>query len=164
MIFALASIVVSILGYVFIYRQTLAKANNYFNAKLEVEAENTKEQYENELVSIHSSSENDRMKLKSALVSEDRIVDFIEKLESIGVDSKTVVDVSSIDSNKDKVVAKISVKGSWSGVMTALMLLENLPFATSISDIRLDTIGALSGESSSGTWNLYMNIEALTIQ
>ena len=91
---------------------------------------------------------------------------FIERVEKVGEDSKTELELSSIESLEGEVKAKIEVKGSWSGIMSALMLIENLPFSILINNVHINAPSDLSsdegGVGAAKIWTLRMDIEALT--
>ena len=95
----------------------------------------------------------------------------IEMVEKIGEYSNTDLELSTISNDKDSIKAKVNAKGSWAGVMKALILLENLQVSSSISNISLNTSLGLdggvlkSGEKKStnqNIWNLSLDIQALT--
>lgn len=165
-LFALCSIVASSLGYVLIYRQTVVQAEHSAAAALEVANESVKKQHEQELVGVHKATTEERAKLASFFVPEDAAVDFIERIEKVGTDSQTELELSSIVNEGDKIKAKIDVQGTWSSVMNALMLLENMSLGISLNNIRLDTSGDLASQdkkpAKGHAWHLTLNVEALT--
>lgn len=161
-VFALATTSLVFMGYVFIYKNTIKQAEYYINATKEVESQNNKKQYEKKLLGIFDISVNKRQKIESLLVHEDKVVNFIEEVETVGVNSKTALELSSIENSDGKIKAKVEVKGSWANVITALMLLENLPFGSSIGNIAL-----MVGDTTTvknPLWGLSLDIEALTIK
>lgn len=161
-LFSLASVIFSLFVYVFIYKKTTMQADHYVLSSKEVENEDEKRKSERELVKRFNSTTESRSKLKSFFIVGDKVVDFIEQVEKIGDYSKTDLELSSISNSPGIVKAKVSVKGSWSGVMTALSLLENLPLSANLKNIRLD----VSGDQAKGqhVWNLGLEIEVLAIQ
>lgn len=164
--FALCSIVAASFGYFLIYRQTVAQAGHSATAALEVANESIKKQHEQELVGIHKETTDERAKIALYFIPEDAAVDFIEKIEKVGTDSQTELELSTIISAEDKIKAKIVTRGTWSGVMNALMLLENMPLGIILSNVRLDTSGDLESSDKKSTrahsWQLTLDVEALT--
>lgn len=161
-IFALASMVVSIYGYFFVYKETVKQAENYIHTSKELEDEDNKERGEKELIRIYDSSKESRTKLMSFLVNENKVVDFIETVEGVGDDSGTKIELSAINKDTEKIKARVDAKGSWTGIMRALVLLENLPFSATIRNVRIDTLNDLG--KGAHAWNLSLEIEVLTIK
>lgn len=165
-LFALCSIVAASLGYVLVYRQVVIRAENSASVALEASNENLKKQHEQDLVGMHSATTDERIKLASFFVPEDSPVEFLEKIEKIGTDSQTDLEISSITTDEAGIRAKVELQGTWSGIMNSLMLLENMQLGISLNDIRLDTSGDLASQDKKLTkvhvWRLTMNIEALT--
>src|SRR3989344_1049430 len=160
MIFALASIAFSILAYVFIYKRAIKQAEYYVIATREVESEKNRDKYEEDIMKIFELSKEDRVKVETFIARDDRIVDFIEKVEEIGAISKTTLMLSSISKEEGKIKAKVNVTGSWGGVMSALMLMENMGLQASLSNASLNSLG----NTSSTSWDLSLDIEAPTIK
>ncbi|MDO8430677.1 MAG: hypothetical protein Q7S72_01660 [Candidatus Taylorbacteria bacterium] len=161
-ILAIASIATTIYGYIFIYRKTITQAEHYVHANKEFENEDIKKQSGEELLKIYNSSKESRARLKTFFVDSDKIVDFIEMVENVGVGSNTKLEISSITNDENKVVAKIGARGSWSGVITTLSLLENLPLSVSLSNIKLNTTS--DSDKEAHEWNLSLDIEAIIIK
>ena len=80
-------------------------------------------------------------------------VGFIEKIEAIAKRSKLDFEIESIsqskpaaDSIKEDLTLRISIAGSWQGVMGFVNGLETLPFGVSIISVRIDS-------TESGIWD-----------
>lgn len=159
-IFALLSIAAALFSYFFIYNKTLAQVINYVNVNEEVENEDSRKKSEEELLSLYESSKESRTKVMDFFVQEDKIVDFIEKVESIGDSSKTKLEISSISNDNKSLKAKIEVEGGWVNVMTAFALIENLPISLSINNVRIRSTDG-GGKKPAKIWNLELDIEAL---
>lgn len=159
-IFAIVSIAVVSMAYFLIRRQTIVQAIHYVNASKELANEDIIKQKEQELKKIHDDTEEQRSGLSSRLIKEDKAVTFIEMVEKVGTESNTKLELGSITSSAGLLKANINVIGSWANVMTALTLLENLPFSSVISDVDLGT-SAVSGKEAK-VWSLNLSIEALT--
>lgn len=157
---SIVSVILSLFVYVFIYKKTTMQADHYVLSSKEVENEDEKRKNERELVKRFNSTTESRSKLKSFFVEGDKVVDFIEQVERIGDYSKTDLELSSISNSQGMVKAKVNVQGGWPGVMTALTLLENLPFSVNLKNVRLDVSGDQAKQHS---WTLTLDIEALTI-
>ncbi len=156
-IFALCAFVFSAIGYFFMYRTIVSQAQSSSKVITEINAENGRKQQESDLTKIYYDTITDRTRISSFFIHEDKVVDFIQKMEKIGTDSGTELDLSSISSDGGYVKAHVSDRGSWSNLMRALVLIENLPYSLTISNVRLDSSG-------DHKWNLTLNIEEPTIK
>ncbi|MEK7463706.1 MAG: hypothetical protein AAB610_01120 [Patescibacteria group bacterium] len=166
-LFALCTVICASFGYAFLYKKTVVQAEHYISAANEVANESIKKQNEQELTDIHKDTSVSREKLSSFFIPEETAVDFIERIEKVGVDSLTELEISAITNEESHIKAKVDIDGSWPGVMNALMLMENLPLGTTLDDIRLYTSGDLesSGKKKAASghiWHLSLTIEALT--
>lgn len=142
------------------------QAEHYINATYEVANESVKRQNEQKLTDIHKDTLDNREMLSSFFIPQETAVDFIERIEKVGTDSLTELEISSIVSDEGHIKAKVDIDGSWSGIMNALMLIENLPLGVMLDGIRLYTSGDLENSNkkitSGRTWHLSLTIEALT--
>lgn len=171
MISAVICLCISAYGYLFIYNKSLEQARSYTRITQEVNSEDGKKKYEQELFTMYETSKSSRDKIASFIINNDGIVNFIEMIEKIGESTNTDLELSSINNEKDHIKAKINVKGSWSNVMRALILIENIPLSASISNISLVTSLGLDKSvlktnekipaNNSNIWNLSMDIESL---
>lgn len=161
-LFAIISIFASSFAYYFIYNKTLELAHSYVRDMGDVNSEGDKHQKEQELVRVYESTKESRLKISTFLIHEDKIVNFIETVENIGDSSNTKTEISSINNGDGVVKAKVTSSGSWSGVMTALSLIENLPFSVVIKNVRLSAMSGLDKKGSG--WELSLDIEAVSIK
>lgn len=169
--FALVTIVVAVFGYLFIYNQTIKQADHYVVANHELIAEDARKQNEQDLIKIYNSTKETRNTLTTLLIHEDKVVDFIEMVEKVGVDSNTDTELTSIVNVGSTIKAKINSKGSWSNVMKSLVLIENLPINISLSNVRLNASVAPEKVSEKNPkqqavsyWELLLDVEAITIK
>lgn len=159
-ILSIATIILVILSYIFMYNKTTEQARNYIDTVKKVEDENSRKQSEQDLIKMHDETESDRSKIHSFIIQEDKVVDFIETIEKIGDNSDTKIELSAIAKDDMSIKAKVTATGSWSNIMTALMLIENIPLSVSLNDIRLySTETSAKGVK---TWNLGLDIQVLT--
>lgn len=175
---ALLSIVASSLTFYFLYKRTVAQAMRYDEINNEINSEDGRKKYEQELLKNYDRTKSDREKLLTYMVKEDEIVSLIESVERIGEYSKTELELSSISKgNKNNIKSRVNVKGEWSSVIRSLILMENLPFVLSINNISLATSGNLESSISKGDlkaakvntsgsniWSLSFDIEILTVK
>ena len=159
-IFSVATLIMACVGYYVLYRNIIIQAENSSKVSGDASVENEKKQDEQLLVKAHSETVTERAKLKSFFVYEDNIVEFIERVEKVGLESGTDLELSAIDTKEDHVTAHIVAKGSWSGVMKALVLVENLPYSLSINNVLLD----VSMADKTREWSLVLDIKALSLK
>ena len=157
MISLLCVIIVSY-GYYYIYNMAIIQAGNHQNIVSEIKNEDSRSLNTQNLLKVYNATKESRDKLSSYFVNKDKIVNFIEMVEGVGDNSNTELELSSISNDENIIRAKIQVKGSWSGVMTALIMIENLPLSMSINNVRLDSSGDLSKNHG---WNMNLDIEGL---
>ncbi len=159
---AILCILASSGAYYFVYKQAIGQADKYVKVNKELENEDSKKQTEQDLVKTYESTKVSRAQLLSFFVKEDKVVSFIEMVEKVGDQSKTKLELSSINNDNGIIKTNISVKGSWNNVITALMIIENLPLSLNIKNVRLSTSSGLDKKSSG--WELQLSIEALSIK
>ncbi len=170
LLFGIISIVAAGFGYWYLHLAVITQAETYSLALKDAETYNENKKNEQNLQKIYNQSIADRAKISSYVVSEDKIIDFIESIENIGKITNTTVSLSAIDSKamdelakgaSGHIKAKVTVTGSWTGVMTALSLLENLPFSLSLENSRVFKDSELGKNAS---WNLLTDINVLSIK
>lgn len=164
-VLAIASIGLSGFGYWYLYNKIISQAEGEYNALQEYQIEVIKKQNEQDLVKVYADTLSDRNKLSSYFITEDKIIGFIESVEAVGDYSKTDVTLSAINTddfnnlekgNSGHLKTHIDIKGDWSNVMKALILIENMPYSISINNMNL--------LFASGKWSMAFDIEVLTIK
>ncbi len=139
------------------YKTIITQAENSSKFINDINTESEKRQHEDELTKIYNNTILDRSKITSFFINEDKVVDFIEKIEKISSDSKTNISLSSINTETGYVGAHINAVGSWSNIMQALILIENLSYGLSINNVHTVSSG-------DHKWNLSLDISVLTIK
>ncbi|MEK7641956.1 MAG: hypothetical protein AAB365_03115 [Patescibacteria group bacterium] len=129
---------------------------------------------ENNLSSVHEATAGDRVKAASFFVPDDSTVSFIETVEALGTSAGSSISLSSIEADNieaaepgtiSRIRAHVDVRGSWSAVMKTLKLAETLPYAVTVSRVRLDTSGALDPKAGrSREWRASFVIEGLSLK
>ncbi len=84
----------------------------------------------------------ERASLFSRVLKEEEVIDFLALIESLGREqgvtlATNALTVEPIDSEFETLVVRVSVGGSYSGVMQVLKILENLPYQASVADVQL---------------------------
>lgn len=128
---------------------------------------NLSEQKQDALAVVYSGSVEDRRSIRNLFVPEDLTVSFIEAVEAIGPSSGSTVELSAIEADMPtegspvgRIRVHIEAIGSWSAVMKALMLAENLPYGVSVNKFRIDASGGSSSKDRI-SWKASFTVEAL---
>lgn len=153
---AVASVVLTGFGYLFVHSMVVSQAENYSKALQEVESEKGRVDREQGLAKTHADTVAQRARLPGFIISEDKLVDFIESVESAASASGSEITLTSITTEESHLKGNVEVKGSWQSVMRALILIENLPYSISLDKMRL----AFAEKK----WDLTFEIKALTTQ
>lgn len=160
----------SAFAYIYIYQKTIKLAQNFSKVSLEMNSEDGKKKYEQELIKLYDDEKDNRERVENFLIKEDKMVNFIEIIENVGEITNTKLEISSLNKESNAVKAKVSVIGTWTGIMRALILIENLPVSSKISNVVFNTSNGLDKNSSekksssANTWKLVFDIEAITIK
>ncbi len=163
-IFAIITLAVSVFGFVFLRDLIYSRAVTSAKIAREVSQIDEQNKHESDITSIYDKSSEQRRLLDSFIVPKEKIVDLIESIEKIGVDTSTDLELSSItnqESKDDKTSqfqAHVDVKGTWTNIMRSLILIEGLPYSVSINNTRL----IKSGDSKSSQWELSLDLRVLT--
>jgi hypothetical protein len=117
--------------------------------------------------------------LTNFFVPSDRVVEFIEQIESLEKLSGATVSLQSITAENiadaatgtvGHVDASVSVVGNWASVMKALQLAERLPYSIAISGVNISSAGivdaASAPKSARGTqlWRMTFGIQVLSLK
>ncbi len=178
LIFAIATALMSGMGYTFLYRTVMSQSAQATELKAQVALENEKKNHETNAAGIYKQSSIDRSRVGDFIVSQDKIVDFIETIEKIGEEAGAPLALSVIatedlsakpENSIGTFTAHVESSGSWASVMRALMLVENMPYSVSLNAIRLRKSSDVSLEKDkskggSNEWNMSFTIRALTIK
>lgn len=177
LIVAFLVFLVSAASYVLLYRAVVSQARQSSQILAEVTLESNKKLHEQELTATYADTLNDRTRVTSFVVSEEKIVPFIESIEKIGTDSGTDLEISAIGTEKTSaqdggfghIAAHIDVKGSWTNIMRALLLIENMPYSAVINNVRfvasdsVETVQVKKGTPQKiRQWGLSLDIRILT--
>lgn len=175
---AICSVVISGVGYWFVYDRVIKQAKTYSSGLQNISLENNKKQHINEVAKAYNDTLEDRNKITNFLLNDDKIVGLIETIESIGENSSSNVTISGINnedlSSAEKgtfghLIARIDAKGTWVNIMRALIMIENLSYSISINNLNLISEGGESASSKTkivknDNWKLSFDISVLTIK
>ncbi len=139
------------------------------SAREEVASLQSKNSKDELLKKLNADSSAEWERLYSAFVPVNNVVPFIETLESLGPRAGGQVTVASIDSTipgdgslakNGYVNAKVTARGSWGSVFKILQLAENLPYKTTISNVRMD-LTTSEGSKQHTEWTASFDISAI---
>ncbi len=166
-IFSIMVVIVMIGAYFYMYNFVWSSADraNDIRTKIKLEKENTA--HEQNITELYKSTAADWDRLPKFFVPSDRVVAFIESIESLGLKSGAEVSLSSVSAdNLDDAVSgtlgdvkgRVDASGSWSSVMRALMLTESMPYPVMINHVVLSSSGP-SDKSQNNQWRLSFDIQ-----
>ncbi len=142
------ALVVAICAYAYMYNDTISHTEHAIAARSAVSDEVRREQQSKDILTLASSTAASREAVKHFFVPTDDAVTFIQAVESIGSASGASLSIQSIaavPSGPTKpgtigtITAHITMSGSWTTIMKALELFENLPYRSSIDRLSLST-------------------------
>lgn len=155
LLIGIGTVVVSGLGYWYVYASIINNAQRNSMVIKEIERNKENKKNEEKLLEMGKATEGYRTKLSTYIISEDKIIDFITSIENIEKITQSEVTISSIskDDIQDHVRLHVDIKGSWINVNRALIMLENLPYSI--------TVDYANFAQNSGKWTLSINLSAL---
>ncbi|HEY4503782.1 MAG TPA: hypothetical protein VJJ28_01580 [Candidatus Paceibacterota bacterium] len=177
LLMAIVTSLFSIAGYFFLYRAIALQAEKSSQTLQDTVRVDEAKQYQKNLLDTYEKSLTDRSRIDDFVISQEEIVSFIENVESIGTFTNTELTLSSIDTDdftstsesvNGYLKARIELRGSWTNVMRAIILFENMPFGVSFNNMRLSKMsaGLLSSDkkqfSKVGMWGMSLDIKVLT--
>ncbi|MEK7646303.1 MAG: hypothetical protein AAB381_01240 [Patescibacteria group bacterium] len=168
LLFLAISVVTLVIGvYAYMHYVVTVSIQRAATARDIVALERANSGREEDVKALHARTLDDRKALAKFLIPADRVVEFIEALEALGPQSGSVVSLSGLSDVAPGEIegsiyglarASVQVTGTWTGVMRALSLTENLPYAVTIRDARLDS----SAEPAKGrSWRATFTVEVL---
>lgn len=170
-----SALVVSAGLYAYLYHDTLALTEHAIAARASVQAEAERQKVSKDILALASSTAAARARLGTLFVPADDAVAFIQSVESVGSASGATVAISAISASLPDgakpgtigtITAHVSVSGSWSGVMRALELLEDLPYRSSVEKVSLATSIPAGDRGSQGVraWTASVDLSASTLK
>ncbi|MDD5165194.1 MAG: hypothetical protein PHG25_01490 [Candidatus Pacebacteria bacterium] len=170
LIFAIAVTLVVAALYGYMYQATSVSINRAGLARDIVITEQNDQTQAKKLSVIASDSAFDRAQLPNFFIPSDNVVSFITSLESLGPQSGTTVSLTGIDSDPltnaepgtiGHARAHIDGAGTWGSVMRLLALSEQMPYAASISHVRLSS--SAPDEKKQVMWTISLDLQAAVL-
>ena len=137
---------VSIFGYIFIYYSVNDQTASTAAAEKAVLTEQGTAARQKSIVDSLKATVDERAIIGSFVLTSDQTVPFIERVEGISKQSGATVSLVSISSDASLVHAHVNIQGSWTTMMRAMHLVENLPYSISMDSVRVSQVGK-------GLWN-----------
>lgn len=147
------------------YKSVGASIRKNVEAKDAVFLAQKNKDHESEYIASFQKIQSDWGKLPQYFVPTNKIVNFIETIESFRNITGATTTISNLSADKldaskpgttGLLKAHIIAQGSWSTAMRTLELAETLPYKVYIKDVRFSTTGKESGEK----WQISFDIEA----
>ena len=174
LIFAVAVTIFVALIYAYLYYKITISGQKISDIQSVIESAKLAKEREKSVLDRYTSTASKWASLQNLFVHSNKVVDFIETIESLSDQSKGIVTISSIDAdNLDNAVVskegsirvKINAKGSWISVMRALSLVEVLPYKLTINNVRLNTTNneSESAKANQKIWDLNFDLQVAMI-
>ncbi|MBL7045136.1 MAG: hypothetical protein ISR98_00855 [Parcubacteria group bacterium] len=119
---------------------------------------------------IKDTQEN-RLKLDTYFVVDDKIVNFIEEIEElsrdVGVDTEVVsvnVDEGKANNISELLKLDLNIEGKWEDVFQFITLIEKMSFKISVSQASLQVIYDNESKISSGIWKGFLSINVVKLK
>lgn len=162
----------SVYGYLY-YKITFF-SQKISEAQYVIESAKLAKEREKSFLDRYTSTASKWASLQNFFVHSDKVVNFIETIESLSEQSKGTVTISSIDADnldnapvgkEGSIRMRINAKGSWNSVMKTLSLVEVLPYKITINNIRLNVANSdsLSSKDTQKIWDLNFDLQAAMI-
>ena len=152
--------------YVYMFNATSLSVSHASDARDVVATEQHDQSQSHTLFTLASTTATERDQIVSFFIPSDDIVSFITRIESLGRIASTTVTIATIDADQlstsapgttGHAHAHINATGSWSQTMDFLSLLEQFPYASSLSHVKLN-VNNISAKKS--IWTLSADIQA----
>lgn len=100
------------------------------------------------------STKESRISLQTRILKEDDVIDLLSLIESLGREQRVTLNTNSLtveplDELFETLVIQVNVEGSYASIKHVLMLLEHLPYQTSLGTTQLTRGGGEKGD----VWN-----------
>ena len=170
LIFAIIIVLLVTALYGYMFQATSVSVDKALLSMSAVAAEESDNSQTKTFLVMASSTETNRDKLSSRFVSSEDIVSFITVVEAMGPESGSSLSITSIDADPltgavpgtlGHARAHIDAHGSWGSVMRLLALAENMPYAVSVSHVRLNNSGDNAKVQSA--WSVAFDIQVSII-
>jgi hypothetical protein len=156
----------SVFLYIFMYDTAQTQIANTRDAFIAVaDAQGNESKYK-ELAKTLAATKSDTDSMAQVLVQSDQIITFIESIEKVGIITHASVSILSISADDLSTAATsttgvarahIQITGSWQAAMRSLHLVESLPYAISMNNVRV----AVNAKK---LWTIDFDITTLTIK
>lgn len=114
--------------------------------------------------SLYEKTADERVRIAAHIVSQDKVVDFIETVEKIGTTTSSALVISAIDITEGDFKARVELEGRWENLMRSLVLLENIPYTVSLNNIRIRKEVGIGEGAKSGMWKMSLDIKTPIIK
>lgn len=145
-------VILILLSYSYFYLLGLIKENELstIDNRLKIENQIYKEKESKNISSLLDKTKETRERLEKVLVKDDDMLSIIETLENLGKNTGAKVEITNLKSEDssslkpgdiNNMKANIKISGTWLSILKTIYLLENFPFYSSISNLRLSRNG-----------------------
>lgn len=157
-------LVLALGAYVFTFREVSSLQEESFLLAQEIESAQTKERRISRAENVLGTVLMQEERIQNRFVNADTLVEFLESLERIEDRSGAAIEVLSVstDDAGAHFTIKVTVEGSFSGVMRTVGAINNLPVFLTLTNGTVDTI--VRGENDPATWTASLSYEIGTLK
>jgi len=154
LIFSIIILLLATTSFFVLRKEIQSKDQRATEFKLEAENEFSKKENATTLVNFVEANEANIEEIDKFFVYQEDVVPFLQFVESLGVRTKSDVEVSSVEVAKDdsNLFVGIDIEGSFESVYKFIKLLENAPYKVEILDLNIRNLSTGAGEDSPPSW------------
>lgn len=145
---AFITFVVTTLGYAYVRSRIYTQAMNADQLAKENAVMEERNKHELEVTKVYDKLSDENASLTKHLVTQEKVVEFIEALEAMGsiasstveltaITPEEIIKTNKIENNYSHLKAHLEAAGQWSNLMRTLTLLENSPYSIVYDNIKL---------------------------
>lgn len=160
--------------YGYMYYRLEVSAQKILDSQSIIQSNELARQREKSFLETYKATATKWSSLQDLFIQSNKVVDFIEIVESYGPLTKTELAISSISADnldnspagkEGKIQMHINVKGQWNSVMRVLSLLENLPYKSTISNFRANANvnSSAKGSEPKSVWDMSLDLQVAMI-
>lgn len=172
LIFTIILTIAAIAFYVLFFGNIKEKNENISLIKNEVNIAVQKEINLRSVKDLIKETKEDRLKLDTYFIADDKVVDFIENLEQLSKYAGVDIEVVSVDVSQDvkknmseSLDLDFKVSGKWRDIFHLLTLIENMPLKIKILKTNLKVVYSDGvNKKSSGVWEGFFSISTIKLK
>jgi len=143
--------------YVYAFYEAKEKNKKVAIASRELEKQLNKEGDIGLVAKTVKETEIQRSKIDTYFIMRDDIVDFTQKVESLGGTSNTELAITGLNTQGNTLSFELESKGSFVDIVHLISLIENLPFKLDINKSYINKVSGDGGNQWNGNFNVTLS-------